>query len=182
MGPELAREVARSGNTPPAVLARLAVSEDLQTVQKVAASKRTPPEILTQLAAHPRAEVVWWVAQNPATPLTCLEALTEHSDPKVRSWLASNPVMPISVLVRWQSEFPHLAYQALKTLVEYGEGADFSSDELARALALTDLIPAPAALRLLSSPGWHSALQEHAEKVAQAVRPQILAQLQGETP
>lgn len=184
MGPELAREVARSDNTLPDILARLVniQPDDLPTLQKVAANKRTPAQTLTELAAHPQAEVVWWAAGNPATPLACLEALTEHPAPKVRSWLVSNPVMPLSVLVRWQHEFPHLTYQALKTLVEYGEGAEFSAEELTRALILTDLIPAPAALRLLPFPEFHRTLLQNTDKIAASVRPQILAQLQGETP
>lgn len=184
MRPALAREVARGDNTPPELLAQLVriQPDDVPTLQKVAANKRTPAQTLVELASHPQAEVVWWVAGNPATPLACLEALTEHPAPKVRSWLVSNPVMPLSVLVRWQHEFPHLTYQALKTLVEYGEEAEFAAEELTRALTLTDLIPAPAASRLLDFPELRRTLLQNADKIAASVRSQIVSQLEGETP
>lgn len=182
LGPELAREVARAQHTPPEVLARLADTDDLPTLERLAANKRTPPEVLLRLASCVHWEVVWWVAQNPGTPLAALEALTGHPSAQVRQWLAANPAMPLPLLIRLREESLALTYEALKTLVEYGEGAAVDEARLLRAVTLTELIPAPTALRLLASVQWHPLLREQAGRIALSVRPDILALLQGGTP
>lgn len=182
MGSELAREVARSQNTPPEVLAQLADTDDLGTLERLAANKHTPPQTLARLATCAHWEVVQWVAGNPMTPLEVLEAFISHPSVRVRGMLADNPAAPLRVLVRLRDESSALNYDALKTLIEYGEGAEFDDSQLLRAISLTELIPAPAALRLLETARWHPLLLERVGVIALSVRPEILTRLQGVTP
>lgn len=204
LSPELAQEVARSQNTPSHVLAWLADTDDQPTLVRLATNRHTPPHVLARLATSDQHDVMQQVAGNPQTPLdvlaglaTCdqpdvvrqvavnpqtpvdvLKLLAQHPSDDVRGWLASNPATPLATLVSLRGQSPGPTYAALKTLVEYGSGADVADSQLLRAVSMAELIPAPAALRLVASVQWHALLLENADIIARSVRSEILARLQ----
>lgn len=186
LGPELSREVAKSENTPPEILAQLAQSADAGTLQRVAANPHTPSQTLATLAKRSNTKIVLNVACNKSTPETILRQLSDHPKQNIRRGVTANAAAPLDLLLKLRAENDHLVYGALKTLVQYGDNSpapnlDFSEDQLLRAVALTDLIPAGTALRLAQhpSPEIRQALAENVDKIALSVRPQFL---KGATP
>ncbi|MGX9687008.1 hypothetical protein ACTQ9L_07660 [Deinococcus wulumuqiensis] len=195
------QKVAANKRTPAQTLTELAAHPQAEVVWWAAGNPATPLACLEALTEHPAPKVRSWLVSNPVMPLSVLvrwqhefphliriplnsctvgKAPPVHPYRRIRIFsyshlLGLNLKLPDSIGIR-------MTYQALKTLVEYGEGAEFSAEELTRALILTDLIPAPAALRLLPFPEFHRTLLQNADKIAASVRPQILAQLQGGTP
>ena len=83
-------ELARSSNTPPEVLEKLANDEEDDILDGVACNSNTPPEVLEMLV-----DEIWFVrlnvAQNPNTPPKVLEKLANDEDDDVRYYVAQNP-------------------------------------------------------------------------------------------
>ena len=186
MGPELARQVARSDNTPPDVLARLAAHDDTTTVKVVAANPHTPGPTLARLASHPEPLVVLKVACNSSTPEATIRELARHPKKNIRQGVACNRAAPLDVLVGLRDDHAGPTMDGLTTLSRYGGNAwvvpqDYPEAALHRAVTLTDLIPAEAAQRLAGhpSPAIRQLLLLHGEKIASSVRTQILKQLEG---
>ncbi|MFC6592972.1 hypothetical protein ACFP81_13825 [Deinococcus lacus] len=184
MGPELAGEILRSINTPPEVLERLAVlySEDEKILEKVAAHVNTPVPTLTMLAQ----KVPWSVAWNRATPTALLRQLAKHPNSSVRDRVEFNPSTPSDIkqaLARVRESLP-LSLKPREILELYSKGKKYFDDFLLRNIEPSDIIPAEAALALAQHPNpeIRQALLQHSDKVAEAVRSQIVQQLQGETP
>lgn len=77
-------------STDPAVLDRLADSEDWLVKLEVARNPKTTPETLERLAAADCYEVVAAVAENPSIPLWLLDDLATHHHWEVRAGVALN--------------------------------------------------------------------------------------------
>ncbi len=185
--PDLAREVARSQNTPPDVLATLAQHPDLRVRLALASNPRTPLALLVAFCRSSDMELLVAVAGNKSTPPTELETLAQHRNTRIQGQLASNPSIPLDVLTIIASRSGNLPIQGLKILVEYGDNApcanlDKTVPDLIKGMALSELIPAGAARRLLDHPSTEirQTLHRHVDKVATSIRAQIKQQLMQE--
>lgn len=185
--PDLAREVARAQNTPPDVLAALAQHPDLRVRLALASNPRTPPTLLAAFCRSSDMELLVAVAGNKSTPPSQLETLAQHRNTRIEGQLASNPSTPLDVLTIIAPRSGNLTIQGLKILVEYGDNApcanlDKTVPDLIKGMALSELIPAGAARRLLDhpSPEIRQTLHRHVDKVATSIRAQIKQHLMQE--
>lgn len=186
MEPELAREVARSPNTSPEVLAQLTelYFQDTSILELLARNPHTPLGTLEQLVN----KVPNWVAFNKAAPESLLRRMAVHSDPEVRQAVLFNKSAPLDVaqtlLLDSELQSDPLVIGQMGVLMAYGIGRQVNKNMLFRAMTLTDFIPVEAALALAQhlNPDIRQALLQHSEKIAASVRPQIVSQLQGKTP
>jgi len=85
---------------PPAVLQRLARTEDVRMRCRVAEHTGTPPAVLSSLARDTDDDVRKAVGDNDSTPPSVLGRLVEDQDPYVRRRVARNSNTPPSALSR----------------------------------------------------------------------------------
>lgn len=184
MGPELTREIVRSNNTSPEILAQLVeiYPDDEFILRRIAEHQNTSAETLKLLAA----KLPWSVARNRNAPTSLLRQLSKHPNSSVYEAVLYNPSTPVDV-VEQLTKILESRPQTLaprEVLVQYGKGTKYFDDFLLRNIERADLIPAEAALSLSQHPNpeIHEALLQNAEKITASVRSQIISQLQGETP
>jgi hypothetical protein len=93
------RVLAKSPDTPPAILTQLSSHRD-RHVRSAVANHPNPPETVAARLAKDKDEwVARAVAQNPATPVSVLVSLARHADRFVVSEVARNPSTPAVTLL-----------------------------------------------------------------------------------
>ncbi|WP_144012056.1 hypothetical protein [Deinococcus sp. LM3] len=188
LGTELSREVARGQHTPPQLLQALAAHPDALTVEAVASNPHTPPQTLEALSLKNTA-LAKKVAHNKSTPGPTLERLGKSQNDQIREAVSFNPSAPLHLLLILRDDpnsavSDHLLLRSMGLLDLYGKTQDVPAEKLVRAMALTDLIPAEAAVRLseCSDPHVQLGLLENIDKVALSVRNEIRQRLLSKEP
>lgn len=109
--PKLAPLVAANPTAHPQTLRQLAAYSPL-LAQAVAGNTNCPVEILKELAHSPHAKVRSQVAANRRCPTDTLEVLAVDTDEEVRSWVCQHPARSSNaeMMARFRGVDPELAY------------------------------------------------------------------------
>jgi hypothetical protein len=92
------RLAARSANTAPEVLERLAASTNEYVLHDVATNPKLSQSTLRKLASHDGYQIENGLAWNPSTPQDILSHLAGSADEYTRGGVAANPNAPVEIL------------------------------------------------------------------------------------
>lgn len=98
-------------------LSEMALSNDIDLLERIADDPRTTIETLIRLAAHPSAMVRMSVTENEHVPLSTLIVLANDECADVRFRVAENPQIDVCVLEMLVGDLnPYVSWRALSTL------------------------------------------------------------------